>query len=188
MGTQIIGFLMYNRFNFHKHTFCLFKQVDATTIVGEIPHYKSASGSEYFFTEQGVYRKSNHWGRAANCRWRLETQAAYKNQSTVVGYANWIDFYPNNETEKWFYIDVDWVANQAFFFHKNDPNYRGQLLRNANETAKRIQKINEVLQQDHWKKYTQVYDEDVALQRIVAYLITTNETLFQIIQKVNGTT
>lgn len=179
---------MYNKRNFHKHTFCIFKQVDSSCLTAMKPNYKSPSGSEYYFTEDGVFRISNHWGRAANCRWRLEINSNYKNQSLYCGYANWSDFYPNNEVEKIFYIDIDWIANQAIFFHKNDLNYSGQLLRNANETAKRIQKINEVLQEDKWKKYLNTYDEEVAKQKIIELLIQTNETLFQIIQRINGTT
>ena len=62
----------YNKTNFHKHTFCIFKEVDFETIQNLKPNYKSKSGSSYFFTDQGVYRLSNHWGRAANCKWRLE--------------------------------------------------------------------------------------------------------------------
>lgn len=179
---------MYNRFNFHKHTFCIFKQVDRSNLIDKTPNYKSASGSTYYFTEEGVFRVSNHWGRAANCRWRLAVNKAYKNQNEVCGFALWTDFYPNNETEKLFYIDIDWMANQAQFFHKNDTNYTGQLVRNANETAKRMQKINEVLQEDKWKKYLDVYDEELAKQKILELLIQTNEPLFQIIQKINGTT
>ena len=68
----------YNKNNFHKHTFCEFTEVDATTISNIEWHYKSKSGSGYCFTEQGVYRISNHWGRAANCRWRLISRASSK--------------------------------------------------------------------------------------------------------------
>lgn len=180
--------MQYTRYNFHNHTFCIFKQVDWSVLHDLKPNYKSPSGSRYYFTEQGVYRVSNHWGRAANCRWRLAVNKEYKNQKEVCGFALWTEFYPNNETEKLFYISVDWMANQAQFFHKGDLNYAGQLLRTANETAKRIQKINEVLQEDKWKKYLDVYDEELAKQNCIELLIQTNETLFQIIQKINGKT
>ncbi len=91
--------MAYNRNNFHKHTFCLFQQVDAFALADVKLGYKSNSGSEYYFTEIGVYRKSNHWGRAANCRWRLLVNSEYKNQTEIIGFARWNDFYSNNETE-----------------------------------------------------------------------------------------
>lgn len=178
----------YNKHNFHKNTFCIFKQVSFTEIENLRVNYKSSSGSSYYFTEQGVYRVSNHWGRAANCRWRLISNSDYKNQLNVCGYANWNDFLPNNDIEKLFYIDIDWVNNQPLFFHKLDKNYNGQLLRNANETSKRIQKINEVLLGKQWEKYCDVFDLDTAKQMIIDELILTNDTLFQIIQRVNGKT
>ena len=61
----------YHKNNFHSHTFCEFVAVESLPKIFSTPNYKSKSGSSYFFTEEGVYRSSNHWGRAANCRWRL---------------------------------------------------------------------------------------------------------------------
>ena len=75
---------IYTKHNFHKHTFCLFQQVDNSVLTDLKLSYKSNSGSEYYFTEIGVYRKSNHWGRAANCRWRLITNSEYKNQKEII--------------------------------------------------------------------------------------------------------
>jgi hypothetical protein len=66
-------------------------------------HFKSKSGSLYYFTDKGVYRYSNHWGRVANCRWKISGVEAYKNQNYYVGYANWLDFYSLNTSEKNFY-------------------------------------------------------------------------------------
>ena len=61
----------YNKTNFHKHTFCIFHEVDFDVVKELKPNYTSKSGSSYYFVESGVYRFSNHWGRAANCKWRL---------------------------------------------------------------------------------------------------------------------
>jgi hypothetical protein len=94
----------YNQNNFHKHTFCLWKEVSPADFEVQKPQFKSKSGSEYYFTTEGVYRTSNHWGRAANCRWRLVSQGNYKSQHTIVGFAKWTDFYPNDETAKLFFI------------------------------------------------------------------------------------
>ncbi|MFM7895471.1 MAG: hypothetical protein ACKO8L_05955, partial [Flavobacterium sp.] len=108
----------YNKTNFHKHTFCEFIEVDVATIPNIEWHYKSKSGSGYCFTEEGVYRISNHWGRAANCRWRLISEIKNPNQKERIGYAKWTDFYPNNETENFFYVEVNFETKEATFQHK----------------------------------------------------------------------
>lgn len=167
---------MYNRTNFHKHTFCLFQQMDVSVLANLKLGYKSDSGSEYYFTEIGVYRKSNHWGRAANCRWRLIPNSEYKNQNEIIGFANWTDFYPNNESEKLFYIEVYEEKNEVHFNHKNNPNYQNQIVRNASATAKRIKEIKEVLQSNSWAKYLNLNDFEAERSKILAELVNTNET------------
>ena len=177
----------YNKNNFHKHTFCEFTEVDATTISNIEWHYKSKSGSGYCFTEQGVYRISNHWGRAANCRWRLILRASSKtgantssrakinNSQHRIGYAKWTDFYPNNETENLFYIEVNFETKEATFQHKNNPNFDGKaVLRNASETAKVIRQVKEILESNTWAKYLDVSDLEMVRNEIIHNLITTN--------------
>lgn len=167
---------MYNRTNFHKHTFCLFRQVEDTAVADLKLGYKSASGSAYYFTEIGVYRKSNHWGRAANCRWRLITNSDYKNQIEIVGFARWTDFYPNNETEKLFFIEINEEKNDVHFNHKNHPDYANQLLRNASDTAKRIKEIKIVLQESSWAKYLIFDDFEEIKRKMLSELSNTNES------------
>ena len=167
---------MYNRTNFHKHTFCLFQQVEDIALADLKLGYKSASGSAYFFTELGVYRKSNHWGRAANCRWRLITNSDYKNQIEIVGFARWTDFYPNNETEKLFFIEINEEKNDVHFNHKNHPDYANQMLRNASDTAKRIKEIKIVLQDTSWSKYLIFDDFEEIKRKMLTELSNTNES------------
>lgn len=171
----------YNKNNFHKHTFCEFTEVDATMIPNIEWHYKSKSGSGYCFTDEGVYRISNHWGRAANCRWRLISNSISSSTSKInnsqnrIGYAKWIDFYPNNETEKLFYVEVNFDAKEATFQHKNNPNYDGKaVLRNASETAKVIRQIKEILELDTWAKYLDYENLEVLRNEIITKLIQTS--------------
>lgn len=166
----------YNKFNFHKHTFCLFQQVEGTTEADLKLGYKSASGSAYFFTELGVYRKSNHWGRAANCRWRLITNADYKNQTETLGFAKWTDFHPNNDTEKLFFIEINEAKNEVHFNHKNHPNYAHQIVRNASDTAKRIKEIKNVLQTTSWAKHLIFDDFEEIKRKMLTELSNTNES------------
>jgi hypothetical protein len=168
----------YNNNNFHKHTFCEFVEVDVALIPSIEWHYKSKSGSGYCFTEEGVYRISNHWGRAANCRWRLNSRITSSSNSKInnsqkrIGYAKWTDFYPNNETENFFYIEVNFETKEVTFHHKNNPKYdKKAVLRNASETAKVIRQIKEILESDAWAKYLNYDDLQVLRKEICLKLI-----------------
>ncbi|WP_338378287.1 hypothetical protein [uncultured Flavobacterium sp.] len=178
---------LYHKNNFHKHTFCVFKEVELETINNLIPNYSSKSGSQYYFVEEGLYRVSNHWGRAANCRWKLDSSTmkttSSKNNSSKIGYANWSDFYPNNEQENLFYIQVDFATKTVDFLHKDNPKYDGKsVCRNASETAKRIKVCKEVLLEDKWCNYL-VYDDLNKLKKEVIHeLIYTNTTFITIKQ------
>jgi hypothetical protein len=154
----------------------LFQQVEDTAMADLKLGYKSASGSAYFFTELGVYRKSNHWGRAANCRWRLITNSDYKNQIEIVGFARWTDFYPNNETEKLFFIEINEEKKDVHFNHKNHPNYAHQIVRNASDTAKRIKEIKNVLQTTSWAKHLIFDDFEEIKRKMLTELSNTNES------------
>lgn len=173
----------YNRFNFHKHTFCDFTEVSQNSISELKLAYTSKSGSSYYFTEEGVFRVSNHWGRAANCRWRLISNEEKVNQYKRVGFANWADFFPNNETERLFYIEIDWEDKSVAFQHKNNSSYNNEILRNASETAKRIKQIKEILKDDSWVKYLEIDDVEITRKDICNQLIATNKTLHEIKQE-----
>lgn len=171
----------YNKTNFHKHTFCEFIEVDVATIPNIEWHYKSKSGSGYCFTDEGVYRISNHWGRAANCRWRLISEIKNPNQKERIGYAKWTDFYPNNETENFFYVEVNFDSKEVTFQHKNNPKYNGKaVLRNASETAKVIRQIKEILESDSWAKYLDYDDLEVLRKEIILKLIQTSNSFSEI--------
>jgi hypothetical protein len=147
------------------------------------PQFKSKSGSEYYFTDEGVYRTSNHWGRAANCRWRLVSQGNYKSQHTKVGFAKWTDFYPNDETAKLFFIQVDFEQKSVNFYHKDMPLYDGKaILRNANETAKTIKSIKQVLNEEDWARYL-VYEDLEELRRDVVKQLVNLDVGFATIKK-----
>ncbi len=162
----------YNSKNFHKHTFCLWTAVSESDFELEKPQFKSKSGSEYHFTEAGVYRISNHWGRAANCRWRLIASQEYKNQQTKIGFAKWTDFYPNDETAKLFFIHVNFEQKTVDYFHKDMPSYDGKaVLRNAAETAKTIKILKQILNEEAWVKYLNFENFEDLRREIVMQMI-----------------
>lgn len=173
----------YNKTNFHKHTFCEFIEVDAATMPNIEWHYMSKSGSGYCFIEEGVYRISNHWGRAANCRWRLISNSSSKinNSQNRIGFAKWTDFYPNNETENFFYVEVNFDTKEVTFQHKFNSNYDGKsVLRNASETAKVIRQIKEILETDTWAKYLDFDDLEELRKEIILKLIQISTSFTEI--------
>ncbi|MFD2907161.1 hypothetical protein ACFSX9_00290 [Flavobacterium ardleyense] len=166
---------IYTKNNFHKHTFCEFVEVNSTELQTVELDFKSKSGSGYCFSEEGVYRISNHWGRAANCRWRLISDVKSPNQKERIGYAKWTDFYPNNDLDQLFYIDVNFDEKEVTFQHKSNPKYDGiAVFRNASETSKIIRQIKELLEGDQWTKHYYFEDIEQARKTTIHQLINTN--------------
>ncbi|MCL7763268.1 hypothetical protein MPF19_07565 [Polaribacter sp. Z014] len=163
----------YNKTNFFKHTFGEFKQIENFKFP-EDTNYKSKSESMYFYTNEGVYRKSNHWGRVANCRWKLISNDNYKNQQIVIGFAKWTDFYPINSTEKIFYIDANFEEKTAIIQPKKEgsKNY----LFTFSEAQNRIKQITQLFKDDKWANY---FDEDIETIRykIITEFINSTKTL-----------
>lgn len=162
----------YHSKNFHKYTFCFWKEVSQATFDLELPQFKSKSGSQYYFTEKGVYRISNHWGRAANCRWKLIPLTEHKNQQTKIGFAKWTDFYPNDDMNNLFFVQVDFMQKKVDFYHKNMPFYDGKaVLRNATETSKIIKTIKQILNEEGWAKYLKYDDLEELRKQMVDKLL-----------------
>jgi hypothetical protein len=172
----------YNQYNFFKHTFCEFQQIDDFTF-REKENYKSKSESSYFYTENGVYRKSNHWGRVANCRWKIAANKNYKNQQIVIGFAKWSDFYPINSTEKTFFININFKEKTASLQTKATEAAKKETFANHlftfPEAQKRIKQITHLFMDTHWTKHFDLEIEDLHFQ-IISKFITSNKTLQEI--------
>lgn len=166
----------YNQSNFFKHTFCEFIQKDDFSFP-EKTNYKSKSESRYFYTEEGVYRKSNHWGRVANCRWKLIAKKDYKNQTTGIGYAKWTDFYPIHSKEKIFFIDVNFDKKTAEI--KSNQKTSTTHLFNFPEAIKRKKQITHLFKETKWANY---FEMDLTELRcaIISEYIHSDKTLQQI--------
>ena len=171
----------YTRLNFHKHTFCIWQEVPFDNIADLKISYTSDSGSQYIFTDDGLYRISNHWGRVANCHWRLVPMTAFKSQNVIVGYANWIDFYANDDTSRLFFIKVNWENREVNFYHKLTAiKEEKSVLRNAKETAKIIRMIKEILTTEDWAKYLKYDDLEKLRKEIVTELMDSTKTFLEI--------
>lgn len=170
---------MYNRFNFFKNTFAVFTKALQPNNFTK-PHYKSKHGSCYFFTNEGVFRYSNHWGRVGNCRWRLD-ELDYKQQTNYWGFCSWNDFFTNNEDEKLYFIEK--VSNNKYTFnHKSNATNNNLIFRSANETAKIIKKINELNENSIWSKHLQFANFNDLKDYFITQLITTNKSFIKIKQ------
>lgn len=176
----------YNKTNFHKYTFCIFKEVDVDAIKDLKLNYKSKSGSCYYFVEDGVYRLSNHWSRVANCKWRLVNENNNVNKitncnRTKLGYANWSDFYSDNDFDKIYFLEADYESETVNFYHKQSSNYSfDKVLRTSSETTKLIKQIRTIFEETAWAKYLNNENIDVLRKEIIEELITTNKTFQEI--------
>ena len=129
--------MLFNRNNFHKKTFCLFRQAP---VPDRTPDHVSRSGSRYWFDESGVYRLSDHWGRAAKCKWRLIAKAE-SGSRTKCGFALWTDFNADNDQDKLYFIKI--LDGKADYYHKNSADYAQDFLRTAADTTKRLRQIRQ---------------------------------------------
>lgn len=169
-----------------KNTFCVFQEVLLDKIKGLTVQYDSKSGSQYFYTKDGMYRLSNHWGRLANSKWRLEPlgQDCFKtrNESKFkIGFASWDSFYPDNSKEELYYLEANYIQKTVNYQHKNNPNYDTKaILRTSFETTKKIKQIRNLFQLTSWAKYFDYEDIDDLRKLIIEQLIYTNKTLDEI--------
>lgn len=171
----------YNRFNFFKHTYCEWEEIPMTAIEGRKPDYKSKTGSAYYFDEIGVIRYSNHWGRAANCRWKLISQEK-KNSIYCLAYARWDSFFPNNEDQALYVIVLE-EDDTVGFKHKGSIDSTEAFCRTAKETSNRIKKIKELQTTTAWFKYIEDISIEEARIKLIKGLIETNLSLIELKQK-----
>ncbi|HUH25717.1 MAG TPA: hypothetical protein VLY87_03760 [Flavobacterium sp.] len=171
---------MYNRFNFYKNTFAIFVKMHQPEQFTKA-NYVSKHGSQYVFTDAGVYRFSNHWGRVGNCRWRLEG-IDYKQQTNYWGFCKWNDFYDNTEGLPLFFIEK--VAEDHYSYnHRDNGKDTNLIFRTASETAKILKKIQELTSETNWAKYLAHDDFNELKRYFIHQLITTHKNFNQIRQE-----
>jgi hypothetical protein len=167
--------------NSFKNTFCVFQEVLLEKIKDLKVQYDSKSGSKYFYTKEGMFRLSNHWGRLANSKWRLEPMEPETESKFKIGYAAWDAFYPDNADDELYYLEVNYSKNTVNYQHKNNPNYDSKpILRTSFETTKKIKQIRNLLALTSWAKYFEYEDIEELRKVIIEQLIYTNMTLDEI--------
>lgn len=167
--------------NSFKNTFCIFQEVLSDKIENLKIQYDSKSGSKYFYTEKGMYRWSNHWGRLANSKWRLEPIQTETDSKFKIGYAAWDEFHPDNADEELYYLEANYVLCTVNYQHKNNPNYDNKaIIRTSYETTKKIKQIRNLLTLTSWAKYFDYDDINDLRKTMIEQLIYTNKTLDEI--------
>ncbi len=164
-----------------KNTFCVFQEVKMDSIEKLQLQYESKSGSCYYYSKKGMFRLSNHWGRLANSKWRLEPLEPETESKNKIGFAAWNDFYPDNAVEELYYIEANFESKTANYQHKNNPNQdKKAVLRTSFETTKRIKQIRNLFNLTSWATYFNYEDLDQLRKEIINELIYTNKTLDEI--------
>lgn len=167
--------------NSFKNTFCVFNEVENEAINGLKIQFESKAGSIYYYTEKGMFRQSNHWGRLANSKWRLIPLKEETNSKFKLGFASWDSFFPDNKEDKLYYIEADFENNTVTYQHRNNSNFDGKaILRTSFETTKRIKQIRNLQQLTSWAKHFDYDDIQVLRQNIITKLIFTEKSLEQI--------
>lgn len=139
-------------------------------------HFQSKSGSYYSYTDEGVYRYSNHWGRVASCRWKIKGIESYKNQAYYVGFAKWIDFYPLNDSDKVFFIDVNFETKQAKISRITSEEISSNYLMNAVLVNQRLKQIQNLFKEYKWAKYMDAPIDELR-EILITKMINSNTSL-----------
>ena len=168
--------MRYNKHNYYRNTYAIFTEVDQVDLPFSVWQYNSKSGSSYYYTSDGIYRKSNHWGRAAKCRWVLATgDNLYVSKGRIrIGFAKWTDFYENSESTKSYYVKVDFINKVVTYDHKSRDINSNSKYNTAKETQKTIKKVKRFLETDNWSKYYEYEDLEILRKQLITELITTN--------------
>ncbi len=149
-----------------------------STLADKTPDYVSRSGSQHFYAEEGVYRISSHWGRAATCKWRLQTDASNFRNGSKAGFAKWTHFYKDNEVEKLYFIQKSLFTQKYEYYHKDEPIYTPDyVLRTAGETRKILRQLKVITTETKWAKYIPHDDLEDLRAYLINGLITSNKTL-----------
>ena len=166
---------------FFKSTFCVFEEILKPDFNNKQYDFISKSGSCYYFTKQGMFRYSNHWGRLANSKWRLVSSEVTSDSKYKWGYAPWESFYPDNSIDQLYFIQPDFINNTVNYQHKNDPEFDHKaILRTSFETAKKIKQIRSLISLTSWASYFEYESIDELRKKIILEMVYTDKPLEEI--------
>lgn len=85
-----------NQSNFFISTIAEFNLIEDVDVFKSIVkdkdcNYISESGSMYWYTDEGVYRLSDHWQRVASCYWNINCEPPTDGEE-ILGFCKWSEF------------------------------------------------------------------------------------------------
>jgi hypothetical protein len=109
------------------------------------------------------------------------TSNGLSSNRTKLGFAAWNAFYPDNDLEKLYFLEVDYDHQIVHFYHKQSENYTSdKVLRTTNDTTKLIKQIRNLLEETAWAKYLSTENIVDLRKQIINQLIHTNQTFQEI--------
>jgi hypothetical protein len=105
---------------------------------------------------------------------KLIPSSSYKNQQTVLAFAKWKDFYSLHETEKLFYISVNFETKKTkikISKSKKSPN-----LLTLNKAQIKEKQIKHLFKEDKWAQYFNSNIEELRF-KIISKLINSDSPL-----------
>jgi hypothetical protein len=100
---------------------------------------------------------------------------------TKLGYANWSDFYSDNDVDKIYFLEADYESKSVNFYHKQSSNYSSdKVLRSSSETTKLIKQIRTLFEETAWAKYLNEDNIDILRKEIIEELIHSNQSFQEI--------
>lgn len=133
---------MYNSENFYMGTEASWADAEAPEREAD---YISDSGSEYWYTEGGVFRESSHWGyEVASCDWFLgDEESSWEDSNGIrCGFCPWDGFKAKDYTFTVYNVaediaeDHDCAGRPFAVFAMNDTNTAGGYVHAFGKRAK----------------------------------------------------
>lgn len=114
-------------------------------------------------------------------QWSLEPLEPETDSKIKLGFAPWINFYPDNALDELYYLEANYLKKTVNFQHKKNPNYDNKaILRTSFETTKRIKQVRNLFNLTSSAKYFDYDDLDFLRKKIIDELIFTNKSLEEI--------
>lgn len=114
-------------------------------------------------------------------QWSLEPLEPETDSKIKLGFAPWINFYPDNALDELYYLEANYLKKTVNFQHKKNPNYDNKaILRTSFETKKRIKQVRNLFNLTSSAKYFDYDDLDFLRKKIIDELIFTNKSLEEI--------
>lgn len=114
----IVDFKKVNNAPNKKPDYISYQKLNLEPITGEdIKVNSDIISSEYWFSKDGLYRKSDHWGFVGNCYWGIDKkELIFKNP--VIGFAKWNDCKTERQVKEEYHILLQSFYKKIRYFFR----------------------------------------------------------------------